>query len=209
MKAWPINRFQNYGIIGDLHTIALVGMNGSIDWFCYPHFDSPSVFAAILDDREGRAIHHRPDRPETSRTSNSIGPRRTYWSPGICRLTVSARSRTICLSAFSEGDPRRHQLVRRVQVVRGSMSFRMECTPAFNYSRDAHETSDWWIEGVCFHSPTLELSLGTRQQLRQGANRGRQRVHAGGGRIGKFRARRDHEVEELRGIANVKTTPRT
>ena len=44
---------ENYGIVGDLHTIALVGMDGSIDFFCCPHFDSPSVFAALLDDRKG------------------------------------------------------------------------------------------------------------------------------------------------------------
>ena len=44
---------ENYGIIGNMHTVALVGMNGSIDWLCYPHFDSPSVFAAILDDKKG------------------------------------------------------------------------------------------------------------------------------------------------------------
>lgn len=35
---------ENYGIIGDLYTVALVGMNGSIDWFCFPHFDSPSAY---------------------------------------------------------------------------------------------------------------------------------------------------------------------
>ena len=38
---------ENYGVVGDMHTVALVGMNGAIDWFCFPHFDSPSVFGAI------------------------------------------------------------------------------------------------------------------------------------------------------------------
>src|SRR5437867_12932460 len=42
---------ENYGIIGAMHSVALAGMNGSIDWCCFPHFDSPSVFARILDDR--------------------------------------------------------------------------------------------------------------------------------------------------------------
>ena len=40
---------ENYGLIGNMRTVALVGLNGSIDWFCFPHFDSPSVFASILD----------------------------------------------------------------------------------------------------------------------------------------------------------------
>ena len=47
---------ENYGIIGDLHSVALVGMNGSIDWLCFPHFDSPSIFAAILDDHKGGLV---------------------------------------------------------------------------------------------------------------------------------------------------------
>ena len=44
---------ENYGIIGNMYTTALVGLNGSIDWFCFPNHDSPSVFAAILDEHKG------------------------------------------------------------------------------------------------------------------------------------------------------------
>ena len=44
---------ENYGVIGDLHSVALVGTDGSIDWCCLPQFDSPSIFAALLDDEKG------------------------------------------------------------------------------------------------------------------------------------------------------------
>ena len=44
---------ENYGVIGDLHTVALVGLNGSIDFFCFPQYDWPSGFARLLDDKKG------------------------------------------------------------------------------------------------------------------------------------------------------------
>lgn len=58
---------QNYGIIGNMRTAALVSMEGSIDWFCFPHFDSPSVFAAILD-------HDKGGRFEIASTHEGSGP---------------------------------------------------------------------------------------------------------------------------------------
>ena len=51
---------ENYGIIGDLYTVALVGMDGSIDFMACPHFDSPTVFAALLDSKKGGRFQIAP-----------------------------------------------------------------------------------------------------------------------------------------------------
>ncbi|MCG8353737.1 MAG: DUF5911 domain-containing protein, partial [Chloroflexales bacterium] len=56
----PYQPIENYGIIGNMHSVALVGINGSIDWLCLPRFDSPSVFAAILDQDIGGRFRIRP-----------------------------------------------------------------------------------------------------------------------------------------------------
>ncbi|HEY3967967.1 MAG TPA: trehalase-like domain-containing protein, partial [Planctomycetaceae bacterium] len=63
---------ENYGIIGNMRTAALVGMNGSIDWLCWPYFDSPSVFAAVLDARKGGRFRISPVG-DNFRNSNFIG----------------------------------------------------------------------------------------------------------------------------------------
>ena len=51
---------ENYGVIGNMRSIALVGVNGSIDFLCYPNFDSPTVFAALLDEDKGGCFHIEP-----------------------------------------------------------------------------------------------------------------------------------------------------
>jgi GH15 family glucan-1,4-alpha-glucosidase len=67
---------ENYGIVGNMHTVALVGMNGSVDWLCLPHFDSPSVFAGVLDEKKGaRSNFAQPSK--TSLSDSSIGRIRT------------------------------------------------------------------------------------------------------------------------------------
>src|SRR5512138_973606 len=68
---------ENYGIIGNLHTAALVGMDGSIDWLCLPRFDSPSVFAAILDGARGGRFRIAPSND--GRPIDRMRHKQFYW----------------------------------------------------------------------------------------------------------------------------------
>jgi GH15 family glucan-1,4-alpha-glucosidase len=63
---------ENYGIMGNMRTVALVGMNGSIDWYCYPYFDSPSIFGAILDDNKGGRFQICP-------VGDQVRHKQFYW----------------------------------------------------------------------------------------------------------------------------------
>jgi len=156
---------ENYGIIGDMHTAALVGMDGSIDWFCFPNFDSPSVFAAILDDKKG-------GRFKITGVDKGITHKQFYWPETNILVTrfLSADGVGEIIDFMPVGELAsghgHHQVVRRVTVVRGSMPFQMECAPAFNYARDKHETS-LTAAGACFHSPALSLGLATAIPLKQ------------------------------------------
>jgi len=154
---------ENYGIIGNLHTAALVGTNGSIDWLCFPRFDSPSVFAAILDDAKGGRFQIAPSRegatpkqiylPET----NVLVTR--FLSPDGVGEVIDFMP---VPADVKEED--HHQLIRRVKVVRGAMAFRVQCRPAFDYARATHET-DVLSDGAVFRSPNLSLGLATRVPL--------------------------------------------
>jgi GH15 family glucan-1,4-alpha-glucosidase len=155
---------ENYGIIGDLHTVALVGTNGSIDWFCFPHFDSPSLFGAILDDNKGGHFSIAP-------LADGVTHKQLYWPETNVLVTrfLSPDGVGEVTDYMPVVDPRRedghhHQLIRRVNLIRGSMAFRMECRPAFNYGRDQHSL-DITDAGACFHSKDLSVALATKVSL--------------------------------------------
>ncbi len=159
---------EGYGIIGDMHTAALVGINGSIDWFCFPFFDSPSVFAAILDDNKGGRFKIAP-------TADGITFKQSYWPETNVLITrfLSPDGVAEIMDYMPVGTAARkfgfHQLVRRVHMIRGAMPLRIECYPAFNYARAPHET-EIAPGGASFNSSTLSLSLTTRIPLTKDGN---------------------------------------
>jgi GH15 family glucan-1,4-alpha-glucosidase len=147
----------DHGIIGDLHTVALVGANGTIDWYCCPAFDSPSVFAAILDKDKGG--HYRIAPLEDDWTSKQLYFPDTnvlitrFFTPG----GVGELQAFMPIARTGE-ERHRHRLIRRVVAVRGSVRFRVELQPRFNYGRDPHEILQH-EHGVVFDSPSLCLAL--------------------------------------------------
>ena len=159
---------ENYGIIGNMHTVALVGMNGSIDWYCDPDFDSPSVFAAILDDEKGGRYKISPNKDDVTN-------KQLYWPETNVLVTRFLSPEGVgevidfMPVGLNEGDLGYHQLIRRVVVVRGSMTFRLDCNPAFNYARDSHETTIT-PDGAEFLSPNRCLHLSTTVPLERDGN---------------------------------------
>src|SRR5581483_2992680 len=138
--ASPYLPIEHYGIIGDLQTVALGGMNGSIDWYCYPRFDSPSVFGALLDHERGGHFRIAP-------LDLGTVPKQLYFPDTnvlITRFLSPAGVGELTDFMYPGGSNRHGQLqrclIRRVQVVRGSMRFRVDCEPAFDYGRATHET---------------------------------------------------------------------
>jgi GH15 family glucan-1,4-alpha-glucosidase len=156
---------EDHGVIGNLRTAALIAKDGSVDWFCFPRFDSPSVFASILDAKKGGYFRICPTSAEVSR-------KQLYWPDTNVLITrfLSADGVGEIIDYMPLIDPAANSsfegLIRIVKVVRGVMRFRMECHPAFNYARDNH-TTETVSGGVQFHSRHLHLGLASQVALRR------------------------------------------
>src|SRR5262249_58598719 len=114
-----------YGVIGDLHTVALVSMDGSIDFLCLPSFDSPSVFAALLDAERGGRFQIAPKLERATR-------RQLYLPDTNVLLTRFLHADGVAeISDFMpvEDIGQAHNLVRRAKTVRGELTFQMRCDP--------------------------------------------------------------------------------
>jgi GH15 family glucan-1,4-alpha-glucosidase len=145
-----------HGLIGDLQTAALVSSDGTVDWFCCPRFDSPSVFASLLDADRGGYFRITPDREDyVSRQlyfpDTAILITRFLSADGVGEVTDF-------MPVAGSRPTARHRLVRQMRVVRGTMRFVIDIKPRFDYGRQPHKL-EVTGEGAVFGAGDLELTL--------------------------------------------------
>ena len=141
-SSYPL--IADHGLIGDLQTSALVSTDGSIDWFCAPRFDSPSMFGALLDHRRGGhcTVHPAADsvtRKQLYLPDTAVLVTRFLTDEGVGEVVdfMPALPGSVATA--------RHQIVRVLRCVRGQMTFDVEIAPRFDYGRARHEVevNEW------------------------------------------------------------------
>jgi pentatricopeptide repeat protein len=193
-----MNRYPNisdHGLIGDTQTAALVSTDGTIDFFCCPRFDSPSIFASLLDADNGGYFRIAPDRDD-------YVSRQLYF-PDTAMLitrfmTPDGVGEVTDFMPIIEGGPTdRHRLVRHLRVARGTMRFVMEIQPRFDYGRAMH-TPEVTDAGAVFRTAGgMELTLHSTGERRPATEGGAAIERAGDGLRATFTLR---EGESGRGV---------
>ena len=149
---------SDHGLIGDLQTAALVDTEGSIDWFCAPRFDSPSVFGSLLDAQRGGFCRVRPE-------TDDYVTRQLYLPDTAILLTrfmtQEGVGEVLDFMPIAGDEPTdRHRIARLIRVVRGSMTFVGEIRPAFTYGTVAHTGVEPALgDGVLFRGGDQALTV--------------------------------------------------
>jgi GH15 family glucan-1,4-alpha-glucosidase len=146
---------SEHGLIGDLHCVALVGTNGTIDWHCRPSFDAPSVFGSLLDANRGGSFELATVVPAKTRQfyhpDTNVLITRFFAEDGVGEIQDF-------MPVGGSGDAQRHRLIRRVMCVRGSMPFLAQVSPRFDYGTQPHTITE--VEaGVIFAASGSAVGL--------------------------------------------------
>lgn len=149
---------EDYGLIGDMHTVALVGKNASIDWLCLPHFDSPSVFSAILDGEKGGHYKISPCQGTRYNMKQFYWPETNVLVTRILSPDGVAEIIDFMSVTPDGGKSHRTRLHRLVRQVRGRLKFTLTVHPAFNYGKHKHNV-ELCATGARFFSPKLNIRL--------------------------------------------------
>lgn len=161
-------RISDYGVIGDTYSAALVGIDGSIDWACFPRFDSPSVFAAILDETKGGCFSINP-------VGDYRVKQRYLLNTNILSTTFTTETGQAELLDFMPvtfgSQPGRcpHQIHRLVRCTSGSVELASLFKPRFDYAR-ANTKVTPQRNGILAKSRNDSIALSTDISLQVNGN---------------------------------------
>jgi GH15 family glucan-1,4-alpha-glucosidase len=159
----PGREISNHGIIGNLDTAALVALDGTIDFLCWPHLDSPSVFAGLLDPDKGGAFEIEPQL-DAARAMQLYLPETNVLMTRWLAETGSIE----CVDMMPHPDASgalQQCLIRRLRTTRGEVEVVVRVTPRFDYAREIPEVQPC-AGGVTFKGRSLSLRLSTPVKLR-------------------------------------------
>jgi GH15 family glucan-1,4-alpha-glucosidase len=151
----------SYGVIGDLHTIAMVGMDGSIDFMCFPNFDSPTIFAALLDDKKGGCFQLAPVMRDARLKQLYIPDSNVLLTRFLSDQGMAEVSDFMPILELGHA----HDLVRRAKCIRGDLQFQMICSPRFDYARAGHRVEKKKNEVLFFSEGKDQAVLRLRSEV--------------------------------------------
>jgi GH15 family glucan-1,4-alpha-glucosidase len=155
MPAYPL--IADHGLIGDLQTAALVTTDGTVDWFCAPRFDSPSIFGCLLDHERGGHCSIRPTAPEVTHQQLYIPETAILVTRFLTEAGVGEVVDFMPVSSPTTANEE-HQLVRMLRCVRGTMTFALDIAPRFDYGRARHDVR-LTDDGAVFTSPAGRMTV--------------------------------------------------
>ncbi len=147
---------ENHGVIGNMRSAAMVSLDGTIDFFCFPRFDSPTVFSSLLDSEKGGCFQVIPDLPDRRLKQlylpdTNILLTRYLSEDGVAELIdFMPVEEGLAMPAYA------HQIIRMLRVIRGSVRFQIRCAPSFDYGRAVHRTCKEG-EAICFRPEGVNL----------------------------------------------------
>ena len=176
---------EEHGIVGDLRTVALIGTDGTVDWFCPARFDAPSLFGALLDKDKGGYFSL------AARTSYAKPKQRYLPDTNILLTRFQGREAVGEVIDFMVPETRatgkaRDLLIRQARAVKGTARFEVACHPAFDYGRLSHQVEIVAGVGAIFTSPDRPGRAADHRRPQGRGERGRRHVHPGGRRDGRL-----------------------
>jgi GH15 family glucan-1,4-alpha-glucosidase len=140
---------ENYGVIGNMRSIALIGVDGSIDFLCFPNFDSPTVFAALLDPERGGFFRVSPELENVRVKQLYLPDTNTLLTRFLSDSGVAEITDFMPVVEAQDKEPYGHHILRMLRVIKGEITFQMRCAPRFDYARSGHAARSE-KESICF-----------------------------------------------------------